>query len=153
MKLLIVKYIIPLTIILFITVTKWWYVLVIDGTDEMMCGFPLIYICRGFHTSLSHQFFAIEFTIDFLCYFIVTGVMVFVLNKFFNLVKAHKFISKTLWGLASILIILSCFVLLNNNNRFHLKRPFDVKVMDNGIDFVWQNEHERNYNNYIKSDN
>ncbi len=32
-----------LTIIYFFLITKWWYVLVIDGTDEIMYGFPFHY--------------------------------------------------------------------------------------------------------------
>lgn len=153
MKTVIAKYIFPLAIILFITITKWWYVLVVDGTDEMMYGFPLIYTCRGFHTSGSHQFFLMEFFFDFNIYLFSISVIVFATNKFFKLFKPHHLVSKTLWTIASVLIIASAFVNLNSNNLFHLKRPFDIKLMDKGIDFIWQNEHERNYTNDIKSGN
>lgn len=42
MKQLIIKVIIPLTIISFTTFTKWWYVLPIDGTDQLFYVFRFL---------------------------------------------------------------------------------------------------------------
>ena len=64
------KFILLLTIISFLVFDKWWYALVTDGTDEIFYGFPLPYTCPGFHTSMSKQFFLMEFVIDFVTYFI-----------------------------------------------------------------------------------
>ena len=60
MKRLILRLILPLTLILFAIITKWSYGVIVDGTDEFFYGFPLIYKCDGFHTSLSTQYFLIE---------------------------------------------------------------------------------------------
>jgi hypothetical protein len=61
LKELIYKRIIPLTIISFLLVTKWWYVLPIDSPHSIMIGFPLAYSCKGWHTSMSEQYFIINF--------------------------------------------------------------------------------------------
>ena len=58
----------PLTIITFILFTKWWIVDIVDGSDAVMYGFPLIYKSPAFHTSLAEQYFIMEFLIDFLLF-------------------------------------------------------------------------------------
>jgi len=55
MKKLIWKIVLPLTLILFSTITMWRFVLIVDGASEILTGFPLPYICPGWHTSLSYQ--------------------------------------------------------------------------------------------------
>ncbi|WP_234859378.1 hypothetical protein [Aquimarina aquimarini] len=47
MKKLIWKFILPITIISFTLFTKWWHVLVLDGPDEILTGFPFPYKCNG----------------------------------------------------------------------------------------------------------
>ena len=58
--------VLPLTIILFGTITKWRYVYVEDGPDDFLYGFPLAFICTGWHTSMSLQIFISEIIFDFL---------------------------------------------------------------------------------------
>ncbi|MEM6768710.1 MAG: hypothetical protein AAF655_27470, partial [Bacteroidota bacterium] len=60
MKQLIWRLVIPLTIISFFLVTKWWFVAVEDAPDSWMYGFPFPYLCEGWHTSLSLQVFLKE---------------------------------------------------------------------------------------------
>src|ERR1044071_5539679 len=82
MKSLTLKLILPLTLISFASFTKWWYVLVVDGPDEVLTGFPLPYVCAGWHTSASLQIFLLEFFIHLLCYFIFWFVLVFIFHRF-----------------------------------------------------------------------
>ncbi|HEY0656583.1 MAG TPA: hypothetical protein VGD65_25795, partial [Chryseosolibacter sp.] len=68
MKTLTWKFVLPLTIISFSTITKWWYV-EIDGYKEVLRGFPFPYIAPGWHTSLSWQIFIGALLTDLLIYF------------------------------------------------------------------------------------
>jgi hypothetical protein len=71
MKKQIVQLTLALTSISMYSVTKWWYTLPVDGPDKLYWGFPLAFMGEGFHTSMSLQFFVLEFLADFLVYFTV----------------------------------------------------------------------------------
>jgi hypothetical protein len=58
------KLMLPLTLMSFATFTKWWYVLPVAARDTMMTGFPLPFVCEGWHTSMSLQIFMAEFLIN-----------------------------------------------------------------------------------------
>jgi len=70
---LISSLVLPLTIIFFGAITKWRYVAVEDGPNEFLHGFPLPFMCRGWHTSLSLQIFVSELVFNF--FFISTLVL------------------------------------------------------------------------------
>jgi hypothetical protein len=142
------KFIIPLTIITFIMLNKWWYVDVIDGGDEIMFGFPLIYTCRGFHTSMSIQFFILEFLFDLLCYFTFWLLLFYAINKNFKLKIKHSIISISLYLISGILIGLEMLFVLNPDNIFKLKRNFDIEIMETGYKFFWQNTEKPDYYKY-----
>ena len=67
----------PLTIIIFILFSKWWIADVVDASDYIMYGFPLIYKCPAFHTSLAQQYFIMELFIDILAYFSLVFSLLF----------------------------------------------------------------------------
>ena len=77
MKQLTLKLIIPLSVISFATLTKWWYALPVDAPGTYLTGFPFPFVCNGWHTSMSLQIFAIEFFVDFLTYFLIWFLVFF----------------------------------------------------------------------------
>jgi hypothetical protein len=81
--------VLPLTVISFGTITKWWYALPVDAPDTMFTGFPFAYACPGWHTSMSLQIFVTEFIIDFLTYFLLWFVLIFCIDHFVTKVKTY----------------------------------------------------------------
>lgn len=140
MKKLIWQLILPLTIISFAIFTKWWYALVVDGPDEILLGFPLPYVCSGWHTSLSLQIFILEFLVDFLTYFLFWFAMVLAFHRFIKKIYVHKWVT-IIWLTVSG-CILAIYVLLASNpdNIYTLKRDFEMEVMETGYKFLWQKE-------------
>lgn len=57
MKKLTLNLVIPLTILTFVFLNKWWVVDIIDGPRVIMHGFPFIFVSPGLHTSLSFEFY------------------------------------------------------------------------------------------------
>jgi hypothetical protein len=84
MKKNIIRLILPVTLILFTLFTKWWYVFP-DGPPVMAYGFPLIYKCPGFHTSLSMQYFVLEMIADLLFYFLICFILFIIIRKWIRL--------------------------------------------------------------------
>jgi hypothetical protein len=148
MKSLIVKLAIPLTVISFATVTKWWYALPVDAPDTMFTGFPLAFTCRGWHTSLSLQFFVIEFFVDLLTYFLIWQFLIFCIDRFIIKLKPHKIMTICLWALSGLLIVLAVLMASNKDNLFYTKRPFDIEVMKTGCKFIWQNIEQPDFYQY-----
>ena len=132
MKKLIFRLTLPLTLISFGIITKWWFGIAIDAKDVFFYGFPLIYKCEGFHTSLSTQYFLTEMTINFLTYFAFWFIITLTINRFWK-INIPKLISKIFWIGFSVLFL--GFVYLSNDldDRYLLKRDFDVKIFDSGI--------------------
>ena len=142
MKKLLFRLTFPLTLISFGTITKWSYGIVIDGTDEFFYGFPLIYKCRGFHTSGSTQYFMTEMAINILTYFGFWLITTWTLNRFWK-INIPKLISKIFWIGFGVLFL--GFVYLSNNldDRYLMKRDFDVEIFDNGISIFGNHSTDR----------
>ena len=132
MKQLIFRLTLPLTLISFGIITKWSYGIVVDGTDEFFYGFPLIHKCDGFHTSLSTQYFLTEMTVNLLTYFAFWLIVTWSLSRFWK-IKIPKLISKIFWIGFGVLFL--GFVYLSNDldDRYKIKRDFDIKIFDSGI--------------------
>ena len=148
MKKLIWKLILPLTVISLATITKWWYALPVDAPDTLFSGFPFPFVCDGWHTSLSLQFFLAEFFTDFLIYFLFWFVVVFCINRFLAEIKLHKILIIGLWAVSILIICIAGLIGSNSNNIFYLKRPFDVKIIETGYKFVWQQIERPDYYKY-----
>ncbi|WP_299108287.1 hypothetical protein [uncultured Tenacibaculum sp.] len=137
MKSLILKLVIPLTVLFFFVFTKWWYVLPVDAPRTMMYGFPLVWISKGWHTSMSFQIFWKEFLINLLFYFTCILALVYVVNKFIYKIKLHR--------LLNILLMLICFIIglsafaigTMTENIYYFERDFEVEILDSGYKFVW----------------
>lgn len=139
-KKLIFTLVLPLTIILFGTITKWRYVKVDDGSDDFLYGYPFPFICNGWHTSMSLQIFITELIIDFLVYFLFCLTIVFLIDKLIKPVIVKKYFKVVLYGLTSLTILLYGIVFMNPYNLFHLKKDFKFQEIRSGYKFLWQQD-------------
>lgn len=148
MKKLIWKLIIPTSLISFMIFTKWWYVLPIDAPDTMMGGFPLIWVSDGWHTSMSLQIFVLEFIIDFLTFFLFWFLMFFLIHKYIRKVHPDKYITIPIWSISGFIIIGAIFVGSMPEHMYLFKRENEVKVLDTGYKFIWQNPKRPDLSDY-----
>ena len=148
MKRLTLTIVIPLTIISFSAITKWWYALPTDAPDTMFTGFPLAFVCEGWHTSLSLQVFMTEFLMDLLIYFLFWFVLFFCIDRFAIRIKTHKIVTDCLWIFAGLFAAFWILVAINKDNLFYAKRPFEMKVMETGYKFFWQNIERPDYHRW-----
>ena len=142
MKQLTWKLVLPLTIISFATFTKWWYILPVDAPDTMMTGFPLPYLCSGWHTSLSLQVFMTEFMIDLLAYFAFWFLLIFMIDRFLTRIRIHKILTIALLTLSGLFISGAILIASNSDNIFHTK--FTRNTSDKYISDVLQKYHQPN---------
>ena len=148
MKQSILKLAIPLTIISFLIISKWWYVIVVDGPNEILTGFPLPFVCNGWHTSMSLQIFISELIIDLMSYFIFWTSILFCFNRFVKKIIANKIITIGLYGLAGLITFGALAIAANPDNVFSLKRTFGMDVMETGCKFIWQNVEKPDFYKY-----
>lgn len=137
---LILTLVLPLTIILFGTITKWRYVYVEDGPDDFLYGFPLTSICSGWHTSMSLRIFVSELIFDFIIYFLFFSIIIFTIDRYIKPIIIHNFLKFGIYGLATITILLYGLVFANPDNIFELKRDFKYQEIRNGYKFIWQQD-------------
>lgn len=133
----------PLTLILFILFTKWWIVDVIDGSDCVTYGFPLIYKAPAFHTSLAQQFFILEFLVDFLVYFLIVSTLLLLIDKFWIKIKLSKKPLIIINTIAILLFGIEASFATVFETSFSIKRDFDIEVKQTGFKFYFSEE-ERN---------
>lgn len=126
------------TIMSMFLVTKWWFVLPVDGPDKMFWGFPFAFMGEGFHTSMSYQFFLLEFLFDFLIYFSFWGFLFWVYFKSYRNIEIHKIIYKLSFSVALTLLFGFGIYASVSNPLFHSKRSFEWKVFKTGYIFIWQ---------------
>lgn len=132
MRKLIFRLTLPLTLISFGIITKWSYGIAIDAKNVFFYGFPMIYKCEGFHTSMSTQYFLTEMAFNLLTYFVFWLILTLVLNRIWK-INITKRIAKIFWiGFATLFL---GFVYMSNDldDRYLIKRDFDVKIFDGGI--------------------
>jgi len=148
MKQLTLKLVIPLSVISFLSFTKWWYILPVDAPDTMCGGFPLISVCDGWHTSGSLQFFITECTLNFLIFFLFWFVTTHFINRFLAKIKPYKTLTIVLYGLTGLLLVATTFIVSLPENVFKLKRNFDMEIMVTGYKFRWQSTERPDYHKY-----
>lgn len=149
MKQLILRLILPLTIISFWSIGKWWYALPEDAPDTMYTGFPFIYSGPGWHTSLSYQIFVTELIVDLLCYFVFWFLVAFSITRFKREFKVVKITAIGLWAMAVILPVNQTFLLIVSDNVYYLKRPYSIQILETGVTFGWKIAERPNYNPYF----
>lgn len=149
MKSLLIKLILPLTIISFTLFTKWWYASPVEAPDTMYIGFPLIFQGAGWHTSMSLQIFLVEFIVDFLVYFFSLTLAIFLVKQFFSKLSIPKILTVVLWVISSSIIAIVLLQCMIADNAYHLKRPYDVKILETGYSFIWQDIERPDYYKYF----
>ncbi|MEM7102792.1 MAG: hypothetical protein AAF502_06610 [Bacteroidota bacterium] len=135
MKKLTSQLVLPLTIISFSLFTKWWFVIPVDAPELLMKGFPLPYICPGWHTSLSLQIFLGEFLVDLLVYFSFWWVIVCLFDRVIRKIKVHKAVKATLMVISILILTLEILIISNPDNKFYLTRDFGIEILDTGYQF------------------
>ncbi len=152
MKKLTLQLVLPLTVLSFATVTKWWYALPVDAPDTLLAGFPFPFVAEGWHTSMSLQFFILELCADFLTYFIFWFGVLYAINRFWRSIHPNKMVTVVVWIMAILIIGGAGFIASNPNHLFYVKRPFDMEVLETGYKFVWQPTERPDYSQYHRED-
>ena len=152
MKQLTWKLILPLTVISFGTVTKWWYALPVDAPDTLYAGFPFPFVGDGWHTSLSLQFFVLELIADFLVYFLFWFISVFCIHRYLTTIKTKKIFTIGIWVISVLIIFCAAFIASFSENIFYFKRPYDMEIMQTSFKFVWQETNRPDYYKYHPED-
>jgi len=142
MNKLIFRLTLPLTLISFGIITKWSYGIAIDAKDVFFYGFPMIYKCEGFHTSLSTQYFLTEMAVNLLTYFAFWLIITLVLNRIWK-INIAKRISKIFWIGFGVLFFGVAYLSNDLDDRYLIKRDFDVKIFDSGFTIFENHSRER----------
>lgn len=148
MKQLTWKLILPLTVISFGTITKWWYILPVDAPDTLYSGFPFPFVGDGWHSSMSLQIFVIELIADILIYFFIWFAIVFCINKYLTKIKTYKIVTIGLWVITGILILGASYIASSPEHIFYFKRPYNIEIIETGYKFVWQHTERPDFNKY-----
>lgn len=152
MKQLTGKLILPLAIISFGTITKWWYALPVDAPDTLYHGFPFPFVGEGWRTSMSLQIFILELFLDFFIYFLFWFLVIFCISKYLINIKTFKTLTIGLWTISVIVILGASKIVGISENDFYFKRPYDIKTMETGYKFIWQETKRPDYNKFQMED-
>jgi hypothetical protein len=88
---------------------------------------------------MSYQFFITEFIANFVAYSSVWVIMSLSINKWVPNFKMPSILSKTILTLALLLCIGFGALISTSNPIFHIKRPYDWKIIETGNVFIWEN--------------
>jgi len=138
MKTLTWQLIIPLTIISFVFVTKWWYALPADAPDTMYTGFPLIYSGAAWHTSMAYQIFVAEFLIDILTYFLTWFIVIYCINRFWFTIKLPRLVTTIVWSFSVLIMGLYTLTASFSDNVYYFKKSYPMIIKETGYHFFWQ---------------
>jgi hypothetical protein len=136
MKQLTWKLVLPLTPISFVLIRKEWHVEIEDLGNETLTGFPLPYVCPGWHTSLSLQIFVFELVINVLTHFAFWFFIISLLNKSFKSFKVSRIATIILLSIAGFFMFFLILLAINPDNIYTIKRPFDIKIKETY--FLWE---------------
>jgi hypothetical protein len=141
------KLVLPLTIISFAIFTKWWYV-EIDDYREILRGFPIPFVCPGWHTSMSLQIFVLELIVDVLVYFLFWFFIIMTATKTVKSFYVPKSVTITLLVTSGLVTIILTLLAINPDNIYSTTRPFDIEIMETGYRFMWQDNTRPDYDKY-----
>ena len=129
-----------MTIIIFGTITKWWYVLPVEAPDTMMIGFPLAFISDGWHTSMSLQIFVMELLFDFAVYFSICLLLIFLVDRYLTRIKVSKLVTGLLWIFSTLIIAIAIWIASFPEQIIQTRRDWDMKVIATGYKFTWTHQ-------------
>jgi len=138
MKKLTLHLVLPLAIISLFALTKWTCAQVVDAPNSVLQGFPFYYTCPGWGSSMSSQFFVMEFVIDLLVYFSFFFIVAYLIHRFLFSIKLHKAVPITLYIVAGLILSLQVLI-YTTETTFYLHRWFDIKVIESTYGFFGQN--------------
>lgn len=127
----------------------WRYVLTIDGPDEILTGFPLPYICPGWHTSLSYQIFIGELLFDFLIYFALCFLIIFLIDKYLWKIKINRIITIIIYIVSVFLISDPIYIMGFDTHVYKITRDFKIKTLVTGIKFKFKNVDRPDLDKYV----
>lgn len=133
------RLVLPVTLLAFSLFTMRWHVFVEDIGDEVMYGFPFIYKWRGWHTSVSTQYFVMEFIGNLFIYFTICFAVIYIIRRWMKF-RIARTVSLLLWVTATLAITVNEFWLMMPETLYHTKRKFEVKVHDTGFHFNWRSD-------------
>jgi hypothetical protein len=139
MKQLTMRLIIPITLISFVAVTKWWYVLPVDARQTFYWGFPFAFVGEGWQTSGALQFFLLEGLADFSIYFAFLFLSTYTLLRMSIINQIHRLAAGVLWSIALFVLISGGIIIFNSYPTIKMKRDYDWKIINSGYKFIWQN--------------
>ena len=128
-----------ISIILFTLVTKWWYVVPVDGRETSMLGFPLPYSAEAWHTSMARQYFAVEFLVDFSLYFLLSWALMQIITRRTIGGTWMRGLRWSVFIIAVLLLLMNLLWILQPNNLFYWTRDFEYELIDSGIQWWWGN--------------
>lgn len=147
-KRLIFQRVLPMTVLLFTLVSKWWIVDVVDGTDGIMYGFPLIYRAPAFYTSGAIEYFILELIADLSIYFTLLLAIVYLINKFLIPIRIKKIVSIGLFFVSALLISFELFLACSTENKFSLFRDYDLEIKKTGIEYPLNENATKEFEDY-----
>jgi hypothetical protein len=137
MKKLVFRLVFPLTFISYMIFEKWWYVIIIDGPDKTVYGFPLINCSQSFASSMELYYYVLETVINIAAFTIFWVIVVFLINKYIFSITISKLLAKISLLLLCLYLIAFIYISIEFNTMFSFKRDFDVKVIEKGYHFIW----------------
>ncbi len=75
--------------------------------------------------------------------------MLFIVKHFFSILSIPKILTVILWGISSSIIAIALLQCMIADNAYHLKRPYDVKILETGYSFIWQDIERPDYYKYF----
>lgn len=135
---LFLKRTIPLAILSFSLITKWWHAVPVDGPDKFYWGFPLAFVGQGFHTSMSLQIFIAEFILDAAICISFWLLLFYILKRMDIRLPENIWVSRVVWSVAVSVVVISGTVIVFSDPVFHWKRPYQWEVKAVGYIFIWE---------------
>ena len=148
MKPLILRLILPLSLIFFILITKWWLVET-ELPVNYLYGFPLPYTAACVSGNGCIQYFIIPLLIDLAAYFFAVLLITWLIHRF-NRLRIPKAIGYILWAINVLYYTPSvAYKNANASTEFYVQREFKVfRTLETGFIFVWEDDPVIDYSKY-----
>jgi hypothetical protein len=137
MKKVTLQLVLPLTIILFFSVTKWWCVAV-DAPNTLLSGFPFPYTGEAWGSSMSFQYFFFEFLIDLAVYFAMVFTATYFVYRYLVPRPPHKVIFFSLYIIATLFVTMGILMISATDSFFYFYREFEIKTINTEYLFIGQ---------------
>ena len=70
-------------------------------------------------------------------------------KNYFSILSIPKILTVILWGISSSIIAIALLQCMIADNAYHLKIPYDVKILETGYSFIWQDIERPDYYKYF----